>query len=468
MKKDKTLPFYENVEITDAGSEGKSVARIDGKVIFIQFGVPGDIVDVQIVKRKRRYEEGIITKFYHYSDKRVEPICGHFGLCGGCKWQNMSYENQLFYKQKQVVDNLTRIGHLELPEISPIIPSDKTLEYRNKLEYTFCNRRWFTKDEPILDEQDRDARGFGYHLPGMWDRVLDIKHCYLQPEPSNEIRLALKQFCLDLGCSFYDQRAKKGYMRNIVIRNSVFGDLMVMVIFNWEDVEKREKILDFLLEKFPTIKALMYTINDKLNDSYNDLVFTSYKTENFIVEEMEGLKFRVGPNSFYQTNHDQALKLYQVARDFAGLTGKEMVYDLYTGTGTIAAFIAKNSGKVVGIEYVEDAIEDAKQNSILNNISNTEFFAGNMAKIFNDEFIAQYDAPDVIITDPPRNGMEERVIYQILKADPKRIVYVSCNPATQARDLEMMIRDYKITKVQPVDMFPHTHHVENVVLLEKR
>ncbi|MDD4847376.1 MAG: 23S rRNA (uracil(1939)-C(5))-methyltransferase RlmD [Bacteroidales bacterium] len=466
--KDKTLPFYEKVEISDAGSEGKSVARVDGKVIFVQFGVPGDVVDVQIVKKKRRYEEGTITRFYTYSDKRVEPTCGQFGLCGGCKWQNMSYQDQLFYKQKQVVDNLTRIGHLELPEISPILASEKTLEYRNKLEFTFCNRRWFTKDEPMLEENDRDARGLGFHLPTMWDRVLDIKHCYLQPEPTNAIRLALKQFCLDLGCSFYDQRAKKGYMRNIVVRNSVHGDLMVLVVFNWEDLEKQEKILDFLLERFPQIKALLYTINDKLNDAYNDLPFTAYKTQDYILEEMDGLHFRVGAQSFYQTNHEQALKLYQVARDFASLTGREMVYDLYTGTGTIAAFVARNARKVVGIEYVEEAINDAKQNSEINHITNTEFFAGNMAKVFTEDFIAKYDRPDVIITDPPRNGMEEKVIIQILKAAPQRIVYVSCNPATQARDLALMNADYKITKIQPVDMFPHTHHVENVVLLERR
>lgn len=466
--KDKSLPFYEKVEISDAGSEGKSVVRVNGKVIFVPFGVPGDVVDVQIVKKKRRYEEGTITHFYNYSDKRVKPICEQFGLCGGCKWQNMSYQDQLFYKQKQVVDNLTRIGHLELPEIFPIIPSDKTLEYRNKLEFTFTNRRWFTKEEPMLDEYDREARGLGFHLSTMWDRVLDIKHCYLQPEPTNAIRLEIKQFCLDLGCSFYDQRSKKGYMRNIIIRNSVHGDLMVLVVFNWEDVEKQEKILDFLLQRFPQIKALLYTVNDKLNDSYNDLTFTAYKTQNYIVEEMDGLKFRVGAQSFYQTNHGQALKLYQITRDFAGLTGKEMVYDLYTGTGTIAAFVARNAKKVVGIEYVEEAINDAKQNSLLNNITNTEFFAGNMAKVFTEDFVAKHEPADVIITDPPRNGMEEKVITQILKVSPKRIVYVSCNPATQARDLSLMNADYKITKVQPVDMFPHTHHVENVVLLEKR
>lgn len=466
--KDKTLPFYEKVEISDAGSEGKSVARVEGKVIFVQFGVPGDVVDVQIVKKKRRYEEGTITKFYEYSDKRVEPICSHFGLCGGCRWQNMNYQNQLFYKQKQVVDNLTRIGHLELPEISPIIASEKIFEYRNKLEFSFSARRWFTKDEPMLADDDPDAKGLGFFLPNMWDKVLDINHCYLQPEPSNEIRLAIKKFTIDLGCSFYHLREKQGFMRNIVVRNSVHGDLMVLVVFNWEDVEMQEKILNFLLERFPQIKSLQYAINDKLNDSYNDLQFFPYQTDDHILEEMEGLKFRVGSHSFYQTNHDQALKLYQIASDFAGLTGNEMVYDLYTGTGTIAAFVARNARKVVGIEYVEEAIRDAKYNSELNGIENTEFFAGNMAKVFTEDFIAKYDQPDVIITDPPRNGMEEKVIIQILKAAPKRIVYVSCNPATQARDLALMDADYKITKVQPVDMFPHTHHVENVVLLNRR
>ena len=464
MKKRK-FPLLESLEITAIGSDGKALGRHDNKVVFIPFVVPGDVVDVQVVQRKKNYEEGVAVRFHQYSDKRIEPPCTHFGICGGCKWQNMSYDDQCRYKQQQVEDNLVRIGHLDIPHIEPIIASDKIFFYRNKLEYSFNNRRWLFDNERDT-ETEINANGLGFHLPGLWDRILDIKKCYLQEEPSNAIRLALKSYALETGLSFYDQRKKNGFLRNVLIRNTVSSQWMVMMIFGYEDRTQREAMLDFILKQFPTLTSLVYAINEKTNDTYSDLVFHPYKTQDYIVEEMENLKFRVGPTSFYQTNHDQVLKLYGIVRDFAALTGNEIVYDLYTGTGTIANFIADKATKVVGIEYIEDAVRDARINSEWNNIENTLFYAGDMAKVLTPDFVLQNGKPDVIITDPPRAGMSEKVVEQIIQIHPQRIVYVSCNPATQARDLALMKDFYRIVKLQPVDMFPHTHHVENVALLE--
>ena len=466
MKK-KTFSPIESLEITGISSDGKALGRHNNKVVFVPFVVPGDVVDVQVLKSKKNYEEGVAVRFHKYSDKRIEPPCSHFGMCGGCKWQNMDYAEQCRYKQQQVEDNLVRIGHLDIPQVEPIIASDKIFYYRNKLEYSFNNRRWLLDSERDT-ETEINANGLGFHLPGLWDRILDIKKCYLQEEPSNAIRLALKQYAIENGLTFYDQRKKDGFLRNVLIRNTVSSQWMVMMIFGYEDRLKREAMLDFILQQFPQLTSLVYAINEKTNDTYSDLAFHPYKTQDYIVEEMGNLKFRVGPTSFYQTNHDQVLKLYGVVRDFAALTGDEIVYDLYTGTGTIANFIADRAKKVVGIEYIEDAVKDARINSEWNNITNTSFYAGDMAKVLTPDFILQNGKPDVIITDPPRSGMNEKVITQIIKAQPNRLIYVSCNPATQARDLSLMKEFYNITKLQPFDMFPHTHHVENVALLEAK
>ncbi|RLD81369.1 MAG: 23S rRNA (uracil(1939)-C(5))-methyltransferase RlmD [Bacteroidetes bacterium] len=464
----KPFPKYEKVEIIDAGSEGKAVARVDNMVIFVPFVVPGDVVDIQVVRKKKSFFEGRAVKFHKYSDKRVEPKCEHFGTCGGCRWQNMEYTDQLFYKQKLVADNLQRIGGLELPDIMPIIGSEKSYHYRNKLEYTFSNRKWFIEKPDPDKPEERNRNGLGFHLPGMFDRILDIDTCYLQRDPSNGIRLAARDFALENEYEFYDVKTWDGYLRNLIIRSSSTGDLMVIMVFRYVDHIKMPALMDHLSEKFPEISSMMYVINDKRNDDISDLEVKHYKGDAFIMEEMDGLKFKIGPKSFFQTNRDQALKLYHTTRDFAGLKGDEVVYDLYTGTGTIAAFVARSAKKVVGIEYIQTAIEDAKENSGLNNIDNTVFYAGDIVRVLNDEFIQENGSPDVIITDPPRAGMHDRVVRQILKIGPEKVVYVSCNPATQARDLALMMDQYKIENVQPVDMFPQTHHVENVVLLIKR
>ena len=478
----RTFPPLESLEITGISSDGRAVGRHDNKVVFVPFVVPGDVVDVRITKSKKNYAEGIAIRFHRYSDKRTQPPCAHFGLCGGCKWQNMNYDEQCRYKQQQVEENLVRIGHLDIPRIEPIIASDKIFFYRNKLEYSFNNRRWLLNppqaSPSMIDEQSTgcfeerertvNANGLGFHLPGLWDRILDIEKCYLQKEPSNAIRLALKSYAIETRLSFYDQRRKEGFLRNVLIRNTVSSQWMVMMIFGYEDRVQREAMLDFILQQFPQLTSLVYAINEKTNDTYADLAFHAYKTQDYIVEEMGKLKFRVGPTSFYQTNHDQVLKLYGVVHDFAALTGDEIVYDLYTGTGTIANFVAEKAKKVVGIEYIEDAVKDARINSAWNNITNTFFYAGDMAKVLTPDFVLHNGAPDVIITDPPRAGMSDRVVAQIINIRPARIVYVSCNPATQARDLALMKDFYNITKLQPFDMFPHTHHVENVALLEVR
>jgi 23S rRNA (uracil1939-C5)-methyltransferase len=468
MGRRKPFPLYEQVEITDAGSEGKAVARVDNRVIFVPYVVPGDIVDIQVVRKRKSYFEGRAVKINSYSDQRAEPQCSHFGLCGGCRWQNMDYKYQLHYKQKQVVDNLERIGGLSLPEISPILGSENIYYYRNKLEYTFSNRKWFV-EKPDPDQPEVQNRsGLGFHLPGMFDRILDIDNCYLQRDPSNDIRLAVRDFTLKNEYEYYDVKKWDGYLRNLIIRTSSRGDLMVIIVFRYVDHIKGPALMDHLMQAFPEITSMMFVINDKRNDDISDLEVRLYKGDPYIMEEMDGLKFKIGPKSFFQTNADQAGKLYKIALDFAGLTGKELVYDLYTGTGTIATYISRYAKNVIGLEYIESAIEDAKENASLNKIENTSFYAGDILRILDDSFIAEHGRPDVIITDPPRAGMHEKVVRQMLKASPEKIVYVSCNPATQARDLAILKDEYEILKVQPVDMFPHTHHVENVVLLAKR
>ena len=468
MARKKQEIILENVVIEAVAAEGKALARIDGTVLFVQFAVPGDIVDVKVTKKKKNYMEGFILRMVKPSEHRLEPFCKHFGVCGGCKWQPLPYEMQLQAKQQQVYDQLVRIGHLDVPEISPIVPSDETTYYRNKLEFTFSQRRWIFDHEnaDVLSEQEK--YGLGFHVGRFFDKVLDIDHCYLQPEPSNAIRLFIRNYALEHGLSFFNIREHVGFLRNMFIRTTEEGNVMLIVCFYHEDAEARTALLDAVAAQFPQITSLYYVINGKPNDSISDQECHLYKGEDAIYEYMEGLKFKIGPKSFYQTNTKQAYKLYSVTREYAQLTGSEVVYDLYTGTGTIAQFVSRQASKVIGIEYVPEAIEDAKINAQINKLDNTLFFAGDMKDILNEDFIAQYGHPDVIITDPPRAGMHEDVINTILFAEPQRIVYVSCNPATQARDLSMLDSKYRVTKVQPVDMFPHTHHVENVVLLEKR
>ncbi len=466
-KREKTEPLIlENVEILDAGAEGNAVARHNDMVIFIPFVVPGDVCDVRIVSKKRRFYEGRAIKFHKYSEKRTTPLCQHFGVCGGCKWQNMEYSDQLMYKQKQVFDNFSRIGHLEFPEILPILPSDNIYYYRNKLEYTFSAFRWLTAEEIGNQAETINRDALGFHIPGMFDKVLDIETCYLQTEPTNEIRNKLRSFAKSAGYTFYNIRQFEGDLRNVIVRNAG-NDLMVIMVFGVDNNEIIENGMAFLATEFPGITSLYYVINLKHNDTIHDLQPVLYKGEPFITAEMEDLKFRIGPLSFYQTNPQQAEKMYKLVREFAELTGKELVYDLYTGTGTIANFIARDAAKVVGIEYVEAAVADAHLNSELNGITNTSFFSGDMAKVLTGEFVSKYGKPDVVITDPPRAGMHEKVVKSILDAKPEKVVYVSCNPATQARDIALMTDSYKITRTQPIDMFPHTSHVENICLLER-
>ena len=470
-RKKKELPLLEKVTITDVAAEGKAVAKVNELVIFVPYVVPGDVVDLQVKRKKNHYAEAVAVKFHEKSPLRTEPFCSHFGVCGGCKWQCLSYEEQLKYKQKQVFDNLTRIGKVELPEFRPILGSEKTRFYRNKLEFTFSNKRWLTEEEVKQDVKYDQMNAVGVHIPGAFDKVLAIDKCWLQDDISNQIRNAVRDYAYAHNFPFFDLRTQEGLLRNIMIRTSSTGELMVVLQCKVTDDEgrrKMEEILQFMADSFPQITSLMYVINNKCNDTIGDLDVEVFKGNDHIFEEMEGLRFKVGPKSFYQTNSEQAYNLYKVAREFAGLTGNELVYDLYTGTGTIANFVARQARKVVGIEYVPEAIEDAKVNSALNGIDNTLFYAGDMKDILTNDFIAEHGRPDVIITDPPRAGMHNDVIDVILAAEPKRIVYVSCNPATQARDLQLLDGKYKVTAVQPVDMFPHTHHVENVVQLERR
>lgn len=470
-RKKKELPLLKKVTITDVAAEGKAVAKVNELVIFVPYVVPGDVVDLQVKRKKNHYAEAVAVKFHEKSPLRTEPFCSHFGVCGGCKWQCLSYEEQLKYKQKQVFDNLTRIGKVELPEFRPILGSEKTRFYRNKLEFTFSNKRWLTEEEVKQDVKYDQMNAVGFHIPGAFDKVLAIDKCWLQDDISNQIRNAVRDYAYAHNFPFFDLRTQEGLLRNIMIRTSSTGELMVVLQCKVTDDEgrrKMEEILQFMADSFPQITSLMYVINNKCNDTIGDLDVEVFKGNDHIFEEMEGLRFKVGPKSFYQTNSEQAYNLYKVAREFAGLTGNELVYDLYTGTGTIANFVARQARKVVGIEYVPEAIEDAKVNSALNGIDNTLFYAGDMKDILTNDFIAEHGRPDVIITDPPRAGMHNDVIDVILAAEPKRIVYVSCNPATQARDLQLLDGKYKVTAVQPVDMFPHTHHVENVVQLERR
>jgi 23S rRNA (uracil1939-C5)-methyltransferase len=463
----KKKPFFENIEITGVAAEGKALAKIDDKVIFVPFVVPGDVVDLQVVKKRKNYMEARAVKFHKYSEIRAEAFCKHFGVCGGCKWQILPYPLQLQYKQQEVIDALTRIGKVELPEIMPIKGSEKTQYYRNKLEYTFSPHRWLSKEE--MDDEVKDMNAVGFHIPGLFDKIVDVEHCYLQDEPSNKIRLGVKKFALENECDFYSQRENHGLIRNLVVRTSSTGEVMVIVIFGAKDNAKIESVMSFIHENFGhEITSLQYIVNLKLNDSFADQDVVSYTGKPFIYEGMEDLKFKVGPKSFYQTNSSQAYELYAVVRNFADLTGNDLVYDLYTGTGTIALFVARSCKKIIGVEYVEEAIKDAKENAELNGIDNAQFYAGDMKDVLTNEFVAKNGTPDVIITDPPRPGMHNSVIDTILNCKPNKIVYVSCNPATQARDLALLEVSYLVAKVQPVDMFPHTHHVENVVLLMKR
>tara|TARA_R110002049_G_scaffold293294_1_gene478217 strand:+ start:1634 stop:3049 length:1416 start_codon:yes stop_codon:yes gene_type:complete len=469
MRKKTKRVVFENVEVVDAGAKGKTIGKApDGRVIFLNNAVPGDVVDVQTTKKRKAYFEGTAVNYHTLSDKRTEPVCEHFGVCGGCKWQHMGYEHQLFYKQKEVENNLKRIGHLDLPAITPILGSKKQYFYRNKMEFSFSDSRWLTLDEVKSNEEILDKNALGFHIPGMWDKILDIKKCHLQADPSNAIRLATKEFAIENNLSFFNPRHHTGELRTLMIRTSSTGEIMVLLQFFDNHKEKRELLLNHLMQTFPEITSLLYVINQKQNDTIYDQDIECFAGRDHIFEEMEGLQFKINAKSFYQTNSEQAYELYKITRDFAELKGDELVYDLYTGTGTIAQFIAKKAKKVVGIEAIPEAIEDAKANSKHNNIDNTVFYAGDMKKIFNADFISTNGVPDVIITDPPRDGMHKDVVAQILNIAPHKVVYVSCNSATQARDLEMMKEVYEITKLQAVDMFPQTHHVENVVLLKKR
>ena len=476
-RKKKELPLLEKVTITDVAAEGKALARVNDMVVFVPYVVPGDVVDLQVKRKKHSYAEAVAVKFHEYSPLRSEPFCKHFGVCGGCKWQCLKYEEQIRYKQKQVTDNLVRIGKIELPEISPILGSEQTERYRNKLEFTFSNKRWLTQEEVEKDFKYDQMNAVGFHIPGAFDKVLAIDECHLMDDICNRIRNGVRDYAYEQGLTFFDLRSQEGMLRNMMIRiaedendRSIKGLMVVMqfkIVAPEEEVQMKQ-LLQFMADTWPEITSLIYVINNKCNDTIGDLPIHVFKGDDHIIEEMEGLKFKVGPKSFYQTNSRQAYNLYKVTREFAGLTGNELVYDLYTGTGTIANFVSRKARQVIGIEYVPEAIEDAKVNSAINGIDNTLFFAGDMKDILNQEFINQYGRPDVIITDPPRAGMHNDVIDTILFAEPKRIVYVSCNPATQARDLSLLDVKYKVLKVQPVDMFPHTHHVENVVLLELR
>lgn len=460
---------FSNLEVIDAGAKGKTIAKApDGKVVFLPNAVPGDIVDVQTFKQRKGYYEGKATVFHKLSEKRTQAACEHFGTCGGCKWQHMDYSHQLYYKEKEVVNNLTRIGHLELPEITPILGSEEQYFYRNKMEFSFSDSRWLTVEEIASTEDLGDRNALGFHIPGMWDKILDVKKCWLQGDPSNAVRNAVKDFAIKHKIPFFNTRQQTGVLRTLMIRNTSIGELMIVVQFFKEDTENRMALLDHLKTTFPEITSLQYIINGKANDTIYDQDVICYHGRDHIFEEMEGLRFKINAKSFYQTNSDQAFNLYKIIRDFAGLTGKELVYDLYTGTGTIAQFVAKNALKVIGVESVPDAISAAKENAILNKIDNVDFFVGDMKTVFNTQFIETHGQPDVIITDPPRDGMHKDVVAQILQITPEKIVYVSCNSATQARDLALLDSVYKISKTQAVDMFPQTHHVENVVLLEKR
>ena len=472
----KPLPLLENITIEAVAAEGKCLFHWNELVVFVPFCVPGDICDIQIRRKKHSFAEGEVVRFVKKSEVRAVPFCRHFGVCGGCKWQNLPYEEQLKYKQQQVYDQLHRIGKIELPEFRPILGSVKAQEYRNKLDYGCANKRYLTKDEITALPKDesqslKDVPAIGFHITGAFDKILPIEKCWLMDDLHNRIRNDIRDYAIKHGLSFFDLRAQVGLLRDVIIRNSASGEWMVIIQFHYDETGGEKEALDLLqhvADSFPEITSLLYLDNQKCNDTIGDQEILVFKGKDHIYELMEDLKFKVGPKSFYQTNTEQAYHLYSVAREFAGLTGNEMVYDLYTGTGTIANFVAKKAKKVIGIEYVPEAIEDAKINSDINGIKNTLFYAGDMKDILTDDFIAKHGRPDVIITDPPRAGMHPDVVKTILRASPERIVYVSCNPATQARDLQDLDEAYKVVEVQPVDMFPHTPHVENVVLLKRK
>lgn len=468
MSRKKVDLKLENVTIEAVAAEGKALTHVDGMVVFVDFAVPGDVVDIQVFRKKKNYMEGFISRMIQPSPHRLDAFCEHFGVCGGCRWQPLPYEMQLEAKRQQVYDQLVRIGHLEVPEIRPTLPSQRTQFYRNKLEFSASSKRWVLHGEDPDAIPADDRMGLGFHVGKFFDKVLDIRKCWLQPEPSNAIRLFIKQFCIKNGYEFYDIRNNEGYFRNMFVRTTEAGAVMLILCFAYEDSAKRTALLDALVAEFPQITSLWYVINEKLNDSIGDQSPILYKGDDAIYEEMEGLRFKIGPKSFYQTNSLQAYRLYSVARDFAVLTGNEVVYDLYTGTGTIAQFVSRQASKVIGIEYVPEAIEDAKANAEANGITNCRFFAGDMKDVLNAKFIARHGRPDVIILDPPRAGIHPDVAKVILDAAPDRMVYVSCNPASQARDLAILCEDYEITAVQPVDMFPHTMHVENVCALKRK
>ena len=468
MGRKKEMPLLEKVKITDIGTEGNAVAKVDGQVVFVPMLIPGDVVDIRVRKKRRKYMEGTAVRFHEYSSDRIEPRCTHFGVCGGCKWQHLRYEKQLEFKEKQVIDNLTRIGKLELSGVRPILGSSEIYGYRNKLEFTFSDKRWLTREEMLADNDRIVEDALGFHIPGYFDKVLDIRECHFQPDPSNAIRDSVRRYAHRKSLAFFNIRQQSGFLRNLIIRTTRSGNVMVIVVFFMDERERINGLMEHLRTEFPRITSLYYIINTKKNDSLSDQVPVLYSGDDHLLEEIDSLKFRIGPLSFYQTNTLQAGKLYAIAKEFAGLTGRETVYDLYTGAGTIACYVAGEARKVIGMEYVDAAVEDAVINSGINNIGNTEFYAGDIRLLLNEKFIQEKGRPDVIITDPPRAGMHSDVVEQILSAGPSRIVYISCNPSTQARDAGLMSEKYRVTAVQPVDMFPHTHHVENVILLERR
>ncbi len=469
MRKRKVRPHFEDLRVIDAGSKGKAVAKApDGRIVFISGAVPGDLVSVQTTRKRKGYYEGYVTAIQEASEDRVTPKCVHFGTCGGCKWQNMSYEAQLKFKQKEVVENLLRIGKLDLPEIDPILPAPQPFYYRNKMEFSFSNNRWLQPEELEEGYPVGSRNALGLHIPGMWDKILDLQECHLMADPVNQIRLAIREYADANGLSFFDPRKQEGLLRTLMIRSTSSGSLMIVLQLFEEDQAGRELLLDYLLDTFPQISSLYYTVNQKKNDTIYDQELIRYAGASCIYETMEGLQFQITPKSFYQTNSEQAYQLYRKVREFAGLSGTELVYDLYTGLGTIAQFVAREAGKVVGIEAVPEAVEAARENAKVNNIGNVSFYSGDMKDLFSREFLAEHGHPEVLITDPPRDGMHKDVIERILEITPSRIVYVSCNSATQARDLALMKDVYEVVRVQPVDMFPQTHHVENIVLLRRR
>jgi len=463
----KNLPFYERVTIEDLAAEGKAIARVNDLVVFVRGAVPGDIVDLQVIRKRKSYREARITKFHGYSEVRTQPFCAHFGICGGCKWQQLPYDEQLKYKEKQVKDALSRIAKIAPSEFLPILGSEKETFYRNKLEFTFSNHRWLTEEETNTDIELPHRNGLGFHVPERFDRIVDVNTCFLQEDPSNAIRNRAREFALRNNMSFYDHRTNEGLLRNLIIRTSKTREIMVVLSVQFDD-PLVYKMLDDIYNEIPGITSLMYVINPKKNETLYDQDILVHRGRDHIIETLENLRFIIGPKSFFQTNSFQALQLYKITRDFAGLSGKELVYDLYTGTGTIANFVAGKAEKVVGIESVPEAIIDARRNSELNGIGNTDFFAGDMKDILNDDFIAEHGRPDVVITDPPRAGMHEHVVRKILEIEPGTIVYVSCNPATQARDIQILSERYTAEKSRPVDMFPHTHHIENVMLMKRK